>query len=152
MYSRQEVAKLKETFWTTFGRYMQPVVPADGEKVNWVNYKTGIQGIGFRMDANNKQASIAIILHHNDTAVRQQHYAQMLQLKNMLRDATGEDWNWKQDAKDEYGKTYSSIGITTTGVNILNAEDWPALISFLKPRIIALDAFWSNARYAFEML
>lgn len=151
MYSRQETAKQKEAFWTTFGRYMQAVPPADGEKVNWINYKTGVPGISFRMNADSKQADIAIVLSHPNTDTRHQHYAQMLQLKNMLQDATNEDWNWEAEAQDEHGKTFSRIGTTTTGINILNTEDWPTLISFLKPRIIALDTFWSNVKYAFEV-
>jgi hypothetical protein len=32
----------------------------------------------------------------------------------------------------------------------MKRDDWPAIISFLKPRIIALDAFWSQAKYGFE--
>jgi hypothetical protein len=151
MYSRQEVAQKKEAFWTTFGRYMQPILPAGSEKVNWINYKTGVQGISFRMDADAKKASIAIILSHSDTTVRQQHYEQLLQLKHLLHAATGEDWTWEPEVHDEYGKIYSRIGTVSIGHNILNPDDWPALISFLKPRIIALDEFWSNVRFAFEM-
>lgn len=151
MYSRHEVAKLKETFWTTFGRYMQPVVPADGERVNWVNYKTGIQGISFRMDADSKQASIAIVLSHKDAGMRAQHYAQLLQLQTLLHNELGEVWTWEENTTDEFGKPISLAGTTISGINILKQEDWPALISFLKPRIIALDAFWSNVKYGFEV-
>ena len=130
---------------------MQPVVPADGERVNWVNYKTGVQGISFRMDADNKQASIAIVLAHKDAAIRKQHYEQLLQLQTMLHSELGEDWTWEENATDEFGKTFSRVGKQVSGINILQQEDWPALISFLKPRIIALDAFWSNVKYGFEL-
>ncbi|MFC7667142.1 hypothetical protein ACFQT0_06705 [Hymenobacter humi] len=37
-------------------------------------------------------------------------------------------------------------------VNLFSRDDWPALISFFKPRIIALDAFWADAQYTFEAL
>ncbi|MBL7682767.1 MAG: DUF4268 domain-containing protein [Flavipsychrobacter sp.] len=151
MYSRQEAAKLKETFWTTFGRYMQPVLPADGERVNWVNYKTGIQGIAFKMDADTQHAGISIVLSHPDATMRQQHYTQLQQLKTLLHNELNEVWTWQQDVQDAYGKTYSRIGTTASGINIMKQEDWPALISFFKPRIIALDAFWSHVKYAFEV-
>ncbi len=42
--------------------------------------------------------------------------------------------------------------IHLNGVSIFNKEDWPQLISFFKQRIIALDQFWSTARYGFEAL
>ncbi|WP_276131860.1 DUF4268 domain-containing protein [Polluticoccus soli] len=151
MYSRQEIAQKKEAFWTTFGRYMQPITPAGSDKVNWINYKTGVPGISFKMDADSKRASIAIVLNHIDPAVRRQHYEQILTLKHLLRDATGEDWTWEPEVHDDYGKVYSRIGTVSIGHNILEPADWPALISFLKPRIIALDEFWSNTRFAFEL-
>jgi hypothetical protein len=38
------------------------------------------------------------------------------------------------------------------GVSIFNKEDWPKLISFFKPRIVALDEFWNMVKYSFESL
>ncbi|BAV06198.1 protein of unknown function [Filimonas lacunae] len=153
MYSRQEVSKLKQEFWTAFGKYMKPVLSADGEAVSWINYKTGISGIGFKMDADNKQATIAIVLSQPDIALQQGHYQHFQQLKNMLVEALGEDdWSWQEGITDEYGKVISVISKQQTGVNILRNEDWPAVISFFKPRIIALDEFWSMAKYSFESL
>lgn len=134
-----------------FGRYMQPVTPAGGEKVNWVNYKTGVPGISFRMEADTRQAAISIILANKDADTRREHYAKLLQMQNLLHDATGEEWLWQPELADEYGKPYSSIGTAINNVNIMQQEDWPALISFFKPRIIALDAFWDNAKLAFDV-
>lgn len=130
---------------------MQPIVSADGERVNWVNYKTGIPGISFRMDADNKQASIAIVLAHKDDSIRAQHYSQLLQLQTLLHNELGEEWTWQENTTDEYGKSISRVGTSIRNISILKQEDWPALISFMKPRIIALDAFWSNVKYAFEL-
>ena len=45
MYNRNEMARIKQDFWTSFGKYMLPVQPAGDEKINWINYKTGIKGI-----------------------------------------------------------------------------------------------------------
>lgn len=152
MYTKQEAAKQRQAFWTTFGQYMQPILSADGEKTNWINYKTGVPHIHFRMDTDNRQASIAIVLSHPDTGIQQLYYEQLLQLKAMLRDATGEDWQWQPMITDEHGKIISRIGTYIDGLNINRTEDWPGLISFFKPRIIALDAFWSMARYGLEGL
>jgi hypothetical protein len=35
-------------------------------------------------------------------------------------------------------------------VNIYQKEDWPIVISFLKERIVGLDAFWSQVRELLE--
>lgn len=151
MYSRQEISRQKQAFWTTFGQYMQPVSAAEGVKVNWVNYKTGIPGIQFKMDADNKQASIAIVLSHPDVAIQKLRYEKLLQLKTMLHTALQEEWNWQPNILDEHDKPICHIGTAIKDVNILRNEDWPMLISFFKPRIIALDEFWGMAKYGFEL-
>ena len=151
MYTKQEVSKQKQAFWTAFGQYMQPILSAEGVKANWINYKTGVSGIHFKMDVDNTRATIAIVFSHPDADTQAAHYDQLTQLKAMLQQALGEDWQWQPMITDEYGKTISRVCTTIQNANIYHNEDWPALISFFKPRIIALDAFWSNARYGFEV-
>jgi hypothetical protein len=150
MYTKQEAQKQRQAFWTTFGQYMQPILSADGEKINWINYKTGIQGIHFKMDADTEQASIAIVFSSHDSDIRRSYYDQLLLLKSALTEATGEHWEWQPDIQDEYGKEITKVGIVLDNVNILRKDDWPMIISFLKQRIVALDSFWCMAKYGFE--
>ncbi len=152
MYSKQEASNLKQEFWTAFGQYMSPVLSAEGEKVNWVNYKTGEKNISFRMTADNKRAGIAIELTHKDRDIQQLYYEQFQQLKKFLLASAGEEWHWQLHSTDEYGKTVSRIYQEKAGLSIFKKEDWPALISFFKQRMIALDEFWSNVKYSFESL
>lgn len=152
MYTRQDISRNKQKFWTTFGQYMQPILSADGEKVNWVNYKTGIPSIQFKMDADTKDASISIVLSQSDIMLQKKLYEQFTQLKAILRNTLNEEWQWQSLISDEYGRTISRIGITLNGVNINQVEDWPKLVSFFKPRIISLDDFWSNVKYGFLAL
>ena len=152
MYSKQEASQLKQAFWTAFGQYMSPVISADGEKINWVNYKTGEKDIYFRMNADNKRASISITITHKDAGLQELYFQQFVQLKKMFHEALQEEWTWALHTNDEHGKTISSIYKQLENVNIFKQEDWPQIISFFKPRIIALDEFWSGAKYAFEAL
>jgi hypothetical protein len=152
MYSKQEASQLRKEFWTAFGQYMLPVLSSDGEKVAWVNYKTGEKDVFFKMNANNKTAAIGIELHHSDAGIRQLYYEQFLELKTFLHTQLGEEWIWQQETSDEYGKQFSRIYTELPGVSIFRKEDWPSLISFFKPRIIALDEFWSVARHQFGAL
>jgi len=153
MYTKEEVARQKQAFWTTFGRYMQPVLSAEGIAVSWLNYKTGIPGVQFKMEADHKQVRIAIVLSHKDEALRTAQYEKLAALKGMFEnELEGEAWQWQQHATDEWGKAVSAVSKELTGVNIHRKEDWPTMISFLKKRLLALDAFWSTARYGFEEL
>jgi len=152
MYSKEEAARLRQQFWISFGQYMKPVPAASGTTVNWINYKTGVKHIYFKMDVDNKKASIMIQLAHPDKGIRHLVLEQFQEFKLMLRNALGEDWDWIADTTDDYGKTVSQISATLNGVNIYNQQHWPDLISFFKPRIIALDDFWDNVKPVFEDL
>ncbi len=150
MYSKREASQLRTKFWTQFGQYMRPLPGASDERVNWLNYKTGIRHIYFRMDADNNKASIAIELRHPDPSLQQEYYERFTALKTMLEQTTGETWEWELLATDEDNQTVSRISKTLKGVNVFNEADWPAIISFLKPRILALDAFWDLVKDGFE--
>jgi hypothetical protein len=152
MYSKQEAAQLKKEFWTAFGQYMSPVLSAEGEKISWVNYKTGERGISFRMEADNKNARVAIELSQPDADVQALYFEQFRQLKRFLQDAVGEEWTWELHTTDEYGKTISRISSKLDAVSVFKKEDWPTLISFFKKNMIGLDDFWSNVKYSFEAL
>jgi hypothetical protein len=152
MYPKLETSRIKQEFWTRFGQYMTPVLSAEGERINWVDYKTGERNISFKMEADNRSASIAITLDHPDEQIRDLYFEQLLEQKNMLHAVTDQEWNWQRSVRDETGKTVSKVYQTLEGVSIFRQEDWPGIISFLKQRIIALDAFWSQAKYAFESL
>lgn len=151
MYTREEISKIKQTFWAAFGSYMKPIQSAGGLPVTWLNYKTGVNGISFKMDADRDHAIILISLSHKNPETRQSHYQQFIRLQPMLWDALKEDdWIWKENETDWFGKTTSSISKLLENVNVLKQSDWPEIISFLKPRIMALDEFWAITKPAFE--
>jgi len=152
MYSKEEAAHLRQQFWISFGQYMKPVPSANGLPVNWINYKTGVKNIFFKMDIDNKKAILFIELSHTDQGIRHLIFDQFLQFKTMLHNSLNEEWDWSRDTTDAYGKTISQISITLTQVNIFNQQHWPQLISFFKPRMIALDDFWDNVKPVFEDL
>jgi hypothetical protein len=150
MYSKQEISQLRHQFWTVFGKYMTPVISAEGEKINWINYKTNKKGVSFRMDADNKKASIAITIEE-ETALQQLYFEKLFSVKKLLEDETGEEWLWQPVFINERNNNICRIYKEIKGVSVFNKEDWPIIISFFKPRIIALDKFWSIAKEIIEL-
>lgn len=128
---------------------MKPVPGATALPVNWINYKTGIKHVHFKMDADNKTATIGIEISHPKEEERSHYYNQFLSLKNLLTSTTEFDWQWNETFQKDH-KIICSISQKLNDVNILKESDWPAIISFLKPRIIALDAFWELVKDGFE--
>jgi hypothetical protein len=130
---------------------MSPIPSAEGIKINWVNYHTRVKDVYFRMDTSSRAASISISMEHSDPAVQELFFHQFEQFKSLLHDILGEEWEWQQHRSND-NRFVSRIYKELPGVSVLNKDQWPELISFFKPRIIALDAFWADAKYSFELL
>lgn len=152
MYSKEEASQIRQAFWTTFGQYIAPIRSSEGLKVNWLNYKTGIKHVYFRMYADSRLARIAIELTHPDEGIRELFFEQFRELRRLMHDTLGEEWEWLADTSDDNGRKISRIFKELSPVNMFNKNDWPLLISFFKTRILALDQFWGDAKDQFEAL
>jgi len=150
MFSKKEASQLRKKFWMIFGQYMSPVLSSEGEKINWINYKTGVKGLQFKMNVVQDTASISIEINQPDVAEQKIIFEKLLQLKHILNNSQNEKWNWLLHTPDENGKLVSKVYKERKGINIMRKEDWPALISFFKPRMMALDGFWNSVKYGFE--
>lgn len=104
------------------------------------------------MEAGPKAASIAITLEHHDPEIRELYFEQLLELKEFLHSTLEEEWSWLPNAEQPDGRIISQIIQILPNVSVFNQNQWGDIISFFKPRIIALDSFWENARYTFEDL
>lgn len=151
MYSKQEESFLRKQFWTSFGQYLAPIPSAGGNKINRVNYKTGIRSINFKMDATKDQAYIGIEVSHNSIATQALYFNHFKTLRQDLENAVAEKWVW-EEVVEVNGKNISRISKTLHHINIYRQTDWPQIISFLKTRIISLDHFWNDHKDIFEMI
>jgi Domain of unknown function (DUF4268) len=152
MYTKEEASAVRQKFWTSFGKYMQPVPSATGEKVNWINYNTGIKGIAFKMNADNNVAYAAIEIYLTNTNLQQQYFELFLNLKKQFVALAGNDWTFENRQENAEGKTQAIISTSLNNINIFRETDWPSIISFSKKNIIALDAFWVEYKVAFELI
>lgn len=152
MYTKDEASAVRQKFWTNFGKYMQPVPSAIGEDVHWINYKTGIKGIAFKLNANNNKAIVSIEISLSNLSLQDQYFEIFKISKNSFVKIAGANWTFQKDYANEYGKSFSCIYIELNQINIFRETDWPTIITFLKTNIIALDNFWAEYKVAFEML
>jgi hypothetical protein len=152
MYSPAESSKIRQDFWTVFGQYMKPVPSAQGLRINWQNYKTGVKDVYFRMKTERDFVSIGIEITHRDEEMQQLYFEQFEEFRKLLDAELQESWDWELHQFDDLGKIVSRIQKVKKGLNVYDQNDWPEIITFLKPRVIALDAFWANIKPAFEDL
>ena len=149
MFSKAESAQIRQEFWTTLGRLIKRQPSADGIKINWINYKTGVKDIYFRMHTSPKIASIGIEITHNDEELRALFFDQFEALKTYLHNILGEDWIWDNSYTNDYGIQCSRIYIELHGKNYFLKDDWSDLFEFFKERLIKLDQFWCDANDTF---
>ncbi len=152
MYSKTEASLITQKFWTSFGLYMSPVPSAFLEKVNWVNYKTGIKGIIFKLNADKNAATVTIEIFLKDTILQHQYFHTFTNFASAFKDIAGKDWLFNNDSYIENKGEVSTIIVELKNVNIFIEKDWPTIISFLKHYLIGLDAFWAAYKPAFEII
>ena len=68
----------------------------------------------------------------------------------MFEEIAGHGWTWRHDHVDEHGMQASRISKELVGANVLNENDWPVIITFLKKEIIAIDQYWTTTKDLFE--
>ena len=152
MYSAAEGTFIKQKFWTSFGMYISPVPSATLEKVNWVNYKTGIKGISFKMDAGKESAVVMVEIFLKDTMLQHQYFEIFNNFASELQKIGINKWLFQKDYFQENKGSVSLIAAELNNVNVFKEEDWPTIISFLKQNMLGIDKFWESYKPAFELL
>ena len=152
MYSKSESSLITQKFWTSFGMYLSPVPSATLEKVNWVNYKTGIKGISFKMDAGKDSAVVTVEIFLKDTVLQHQYFEIFYNFASELKKIGVNKWVFQKDYFQENKGSVSLIVAELKNVNVFKEGDWPTMISFLKQYMLGIDKFWESYKPAFELL
>ena len=152
MYSKTESSLITQKFWTSFGMYISPVPSATLEKVNWVNYKTGIKGIIFKLDAIKNTTSVTVEIFLKDTMLQHQYFIIFNNFAAELKKIGVNNWVFQKDYFQETKGFISLIAVELKNVNVFKEADWPTMISFLKQYMLGLDKFWASYKPAFELL
>lgn len=151
MYTKEEKKAIKTEFWTSFGVYMRKYTSQYG-KVHWVNYKTKIKDLYFRLEFTEQEAYFAIDFQHKDDGIRELFYEQLTELKVVLEEAIGEPLEWTELCFNEFNQPISRISISLTGVNLYNKGDWQKVFLFFEKRMVGLHQFWIDFKEIFIQL
>jgi hypothetical protein len=150
MFSKAEKSEHRKTFWTAFGRFMNKHRSAEGRKMKWMNYRTGVKDVYFRLEADHKTAKICIDIQHSDDGIRALFYEQFGELKRILHDTIGKELIWLPEYVHETGKKSSRIyAEIDADVNIYQREHWPAMFEFFEQYIVPMDEFWNEFKDIF---
>lgn len=152
MFSKEEAKNLRIEFWTAFGIYMRQHIPLAGTKQKWTNYKTGVKGLYFRMDADKRIASISIDITDPDPGIRAIFFEQWEEMKTYLEMESGIDWQWQPEYFNDMGQGIARISHEIEGLSIYDKGNWSALFAFFEQGIVALDSIWADCNEIFKDL
>jgi hypothetical protein len=150
MFSKEEAYQVRKKFWVSFGSFMKLQTSSAGEKINWLNYKTGIKDLYFKTNVDNKCAVISIEMHQKDSEIRELIFEQFEEFQPLFHSYFEKEWIWYPEFSDE-GKLTSKIELKFENVSIFRESDWPEIIRFFKQNLLKLDEFWNDVKDTFEM-
>lgn len=133
MFSREESKKIKQLFWTSFGKSFPR---------KWIKYDTKIKGFSFKFHFDNKKALVALDLE-DDLENRINYWEKLGQLKSILLDDFLPDAIFEEEYFLENGKEISRIYVQLDEkVNIHNKNHWQQVMTFFNEKMVAFEAFY----------
>ncbi|WP_225000164.1 DUF4268 domain-containing protein [Cesiribacter sp. SM1] len=148
MFTRDEAKAWNERFYTLFGTYMRRHEPqAEGAR-QWLNYRTGVKGIFFRVEATGKEAVASIDLQQADEGVRKLFFDQFVEFRKALESHTGPLY-WEEEYSLSSGRIISRIYQKQQEVSLFRQDDWHQIFPFFEKYLLGFDAFWADFREGF---
>ncbi|SDL20956.1 protein of unknown function [Salinimicrobium catena] len=136
MFSREEAKKLRQEFWTTFGKEYPH---------KWMLYNTGIKEIQLKFTFERKYAQVSLDIIEEDELIRAYYFEKLESLKSILEtDYHLSEIIFDKDYELSEGKIVSRIYVHLDKVSIYNKKDWPRVKEFLYQKMLLLEDFFSD--------
>lgn len=133
MFSKDEAKKIREGFWTHFGKEYPR---------KWILYDTKIKEIQLKFTFTSEIAQVSLDIYSSDEIIKEYYFDKMLSLKNILLTDFLPDAEYDGHYKLPEGKEVSRIYVELRNVNIYRQKDWPLVQEFLYDRMEILELFF----------
>lgn len=151
MWSKEETKKRRIDFFTNFGIYMKKHIPQCGEKIRWVNYRTGINSIKFKIESSGKYSRVCIDITNKDEGVREVFFEQFEELKKLLS-IKMDKLNWVKKYQIDSGIYITRIYTEINGPSVSQKSEWRDIYRFFEKNLVALHEFWELSKEVFKDL
>ncbi len=122
-----------------------------GEKIRWVNYRTGVNSIRFKIEAQKNTSSVSIDIVNNDEWVREVFFEQFEEFKTLLTNSM-DDLEWVKSYRVDSGVYIGRIYTELNGPSINNESEWGEIYQFFEKNLVALHEFWEISQDVFKDL
>ncbi|PWH82671.1 DUF4268 domain-containing protein [Algibacter marinivivus] len=141
MFSKEESRKLKQEFWTSFGKSFPR---------KWILYNTKLKGLSFKFYFDNKKALVALDLE-DDLEYRIKYWEKLLALKSILLDEYLSDAIYDEEYFLDNHKEISRIYVPLEQkVSIHNKNSWRNVMEFFNEKMSLFEAFFEEYKEIIE--
>ena len=146
MFSKDEAKKIRQHFWTTFGKISARKKEAEGKDKKWITYHTGINAINLKFDFTRKLAMVGIDIECDSLKEQDKYYNRLLGLRKILDSSFPEPLIWNEDFELENGKYIARIYRKLEDVSIYNKQSWPRVFQFFYDNMLIIEQFYLDYR------
>ncbi|WP_092852476.1 DUF4268 domain-containing protein [Algibacter pectinivorans] len=141
MFSKEESRRLREEFWTSFGKSFPR---------KWVLYDTKLKGFSFKFHFDNKTALVALDLE-DDLEYRIKYWEKLVALKSILLDDYLPEAIYDEEYFLENKKEISRIYVPLEQkVSIHNKNSWQDVMVFFNTHMSLFEAFFEEYKEVIE--
>jgi len=135
MFNKEESKKIRQEFWTSFGKEYPR---------KWLLYNTKKKEIQLKFTFNQQIAAVSMDISDPDELIRNYYFEKLISLKAVLSETYLPEIIFDADYYLPEGKTISRIFVILEDVNIHNRKDWPQVKQFLAKNMMKLEELFDD--------
>lgn len=135
MFSREEAKKIRQEFWTSFGKDFPH---------KWLLYNTKMKELQLKFTFERKFAMVSLDLYAEDELIQQYYVEKLQSLKHVLETEYLQNVIFDEHYELPEGKIIFRIYVVLEKVSIYNKNDWPKVKEFLAKNMLQLEEFYND--------
>ncbi|MGA8853555.1 MAG: DUF4268 domain-containing protein [Christiangramia sp.] len=135
MFSQEESKKIRQEFWTSFGKEFPH---------KWLLYNTKMKEIQLKFTFNRKIAQVSLDIVDNDEMIRAYYFEKLQSLEKVLKAEYLPEVIFEEYYELPEEKMISRVYVQMENVSIHNQKDWPEVKQFLSTKMMLLEEFFKD--------
>ena len=135
MFSREESKKIRQEFWTSFGKEFPH---------KWLLYNTKMKEIQLKFTFDRKVAQVSLDIADEDEMIRAYYFEKIQSLQKVLKTDYLPEAVLEENYELPEGKLISRVYVQIENVSIHNKKDWPEVKKFLSTKMLLLEEFFMD--------
>lgn len=133
MFNKEDSKKIRQEFWTTFGKEYPR---------KWLLYNTKIKDVTLKFTFTTKKAQVSIDIEPQDETINAYYYDKFLSLKNIITTEYLPEVIFNESYELENGKIIPRLYVELSNISVHNKNTWKETMPFLYKNMAVLEEFF----------